>query len=316
MNNLIQLGNRKLMRRIYRLLVPLLLALVTMQTAIACNSVNSSADGAIRVSSKDFAEQDILGEMYALVLEDRGFKVERKLHLGSSAVVQAALNKGDIDLYPEYTGTALLIVLKLPISRQRQQVYETVAKAYREKFNLAWLEPSPMNNTYALSLTKEKAEKYGLKTISDMVAKASELTMIGPPQFTLREDSLPGLKKTYGDFKLKAYKAVDPGLRYKGLTSGQADVVVGFSTDGEISALNLVVLEDDKNSFPPYQVAPVVRQEILEQNPGIEDALNSLTPKITNEIMQRLNYEVTGKQREPAKVAKDFLLQAGLLNNS
>ena len=296
------------MQFVRRLVVPLLLALLTMFSAIACNSSTG-----IKVGSKDFTEQFILGEMYALVLADQGFKVERKLNLGGTPVAQAGLQSGQIDLYPEYTGTGLLTVLKEPAQSNQKQVFDTVAKAYKEKFNLVWLEPAPMNNTQALVMTQEGSKKYGIKTISQMVAKASQLTMIGPPEFEAREDGLPGLKKAYGEFKLKKFIPADPGLRYKTLNNAQADVAVAFGTDGEISALKLVVLEDDKTLFPPYQVAPVIRQETLDQNPGIRDALNTLSPKLTTETMQRLNYEVSGKQREPAEVAKEFLTQQGLL---
>lgn len=296
------------MQFLRRLVVPLLLTLLTMFSAIACNSSTG-----IKVGSKDFTEQFILGEMYALALENKGLKVERKLNLGGTPVAQAGLESGQIDLYPEYTGTGLLTVLKEPAQSNQKSVFDTVAKAYKEKFNLVWLEPAPMNNTQALVMTQEGSKKYGIKTISQMVTKASQLTMIGPPEFEAREDGLPGLKKAYGDFKIKKFIPADPGLRYKTLNNNQADVAVAFGTDGEISALKLVVLEDDKKLFPPYQVAPVIRQETLEQNPGIRDALNTLSPKLTTETMQRLNYEVSGKQREPAEVAKEFLVQEGLL---
>ncbi len=288
-----------------------------MLSAIACNT-GSTGDGstAIKVGSKDFTEQFILGEMYALVLEDQGFQVERKLNLGGTPVAQASLQSGQIDLYPEYTGTALMTVLKQPASSNQKQVFDTVSKTYKEKFNLVWLEPAPMNNTQALAMTQEASQKYGIKTISQMVAKASQLTLIGAPEFEAREDGLPGLRKTYGDFKLKKFIPADLGLRYKTLTSGQADVAVAAGTDGEISAFNLVVLEDDKKLFPPYQVAPVVRQETLDKNSGIRDALNALAPKLTNETMQRLNYEVSGKQREPAEVAKEFLTKEALLKKA
>lgn len=302
----------KLFRRIF---VPLLLVLLTSFTAIACQDDGSSggSGGAIKVGSKDFTEQFILGEMYALVLEAKGFKVERKLNLGGTPLAQAGLQSGQIDLYPEYTGTALLTVLKLPAKSDQNQVFETVAKAYKEKFNLVWLEPAPMNNTQALAMTQEGSKKYDIKTISQMVAKASKLILIGPPEFEAREDGLPGLKKAYGDFKLKKFIPTDPGLRYQTLNNGQADVTVAFSTDGEISALKLVLLEDDKKLFPPFQVAPVVRKEVLEKKPGIRDALNAIAPKLTNETMQRLNYEVSGKKREPTEVAKEFLTKEGLL---
>jgi osmoprotectant transport system substrate-binding protein len=288
-----------------------------MLSAIACNT-GSTGDGstAIKVGSKDFTEQFILGEMYALVLEDQGFQVERKLNLGGTPVAQASLESGQIDLYPEYTGTALMTVLKQPANSNQKQVFDTVSKTYKEKFNLVWLEPAPMNNTQALAMTEEGSQKYGITTISQMVAKASQLTLIGAPEFEAREDGLPGLRKTYGDFKLKKFIPADLGLRYKTLTSGQADVAVAAGTDGEISAFNLVVLEDDKKLFPPYQVAPVVRQETVDKNSGIRDALNALAPKLTNETMQRLNYEVSGKQREPAEVAKEFLTKEALLKKA
>jgi osmoprotectant transport system substrate-binding protein len=282
-----------------------------MLTVIACNRGGSSE--IIKVGSKDFSEQFILGEMYALVIENSGLKVERKLNLGGTPVAQAGLQSRQIDLYPEYTGTALLTVLKLPANSDQKQVFDTVAKSYQEKFKLIWLNPSPMNNTQALAMTQKGAQKYGIKTISNFVTKASQLVLIGPPEFEVREDGLPGIKKVYGDFKLKEFKATDPGLRYKSLNDGLADVVVAFGADGELSAFNLVVLEDDKKLFPPYQVAPVVRQEVLEKNPKLKDILNALAPKLTNETMQRLNYEVSGKKREPADVAKEFLTKEGLL---
>lgn len=304
------------MLKISRFLVLAFLTLLTAFGAIACNNREISEAGTvIRIGSKDFAEQFILGEMYALALEESGVTVERKLNLGGTPVAQASLEAGEIDLYPEYTGTGLLTILKLPSSSDRAQVYQTVAGEYRDRFNLVWLDPSPMSNSQALIMTQEGSEKHGIQTISELVTKADQLTMIGPPEFQVREDGLPGLKAGYGEFELQEYKAVDPGLRYQGLVNGDADVAVGFSTDGEISALNLRVLEDDKNLFPPYQVAPVVRQEVLENNPEISSVLNRVTGQITNEVMRRLNYEVTGNQREPVDVARDFLRQAEILEN-
>jgi osmoprotectant transport system substrate-binding protein len=304
------------MKFLRRLLILQLLALVTAIAIISCTGEGlgtSTADSPIRVGSKDFTEQFIIGEMYALVLEKAGFEVERKLNLGTTSVAHEALESNQLDLYPEYTGTGLLTVLKLPASSDQQEVYEKVAAAYKDHFNLVWLDPAPMNNTQALAMTQAGSQKFGIKTISDMVANASKLVMIGPPEFAEREDGLPGIQSTYGNFTLKEYKAVNPGLRYKGLIDGAADVVVAFGTDGEISAFNLVVLEDDKRLFPPYQIAPVVRQETLDAYPGIAEALNSLAPKLTDEVMRRLNYEVSGNQREPADVAKEFLTQAGII---
>jgi len=297
------------MLRIRRIITLIGLALLTMVLVIACQGRGS----AIQVGSKDFTEQFILGEMYALVLENQGFDVERKLNLGGTPVAQAGLETGQIDLYPEYTGTALLTVLKRSVNSNSQDVYQTVADAYQENYNLVWLDPAPMNNTQALVMTQQKAKDFNITTISDMVNQASQLTLIGPPEFEVREDGLPGLKKVYGDFQFEEFIPADPGLRYQALSEDQADVAVAFGTDGEISALNLVVLEDNQNFFPPYQVAPVVRQEILDKHPGIREALNQLAPKLTDETMRRLNYEVSGKKREPAEVAQEFLIQEGVL---
>jgi len=307
----------KFLRR--QLLLPLL-AFLTATLVVACagggdTGGDTAAPSSIRVGSKDFTEQFILGEMYALVLEDAGLEVERKLNLGGTPVAHAGLLNNEIDLYPEYTGTGLLTILKLPASSDQQEVYTTVSEAYAEQFNLAWLEPAPMNNAQALAMTQEKAAELGIESISDMADQAPELIMVGPPEFQAREDGLPGIQAAYGDFQLKEYKAVDPGLRYQALVEGEADVAVAFGTDGEISAFDLVVLEDDQQLFPPYQVAPVVRQEILDTNPDVAAALNALAPLLTDETMQRLNYEVSGNQREPADVAREFLVEEGLIES-
>lgn len=304
------------MKRLHRFLIWPLLSLLTAAILIACatgGSGGNNASGPIKVGSKDFTEAFIIGEMYALSLEKAGFQVERKLNLGGTPVAQAALQSGEIDLYPEYTGTGLLTILKEPAMSDPKQVFDKVAAAYKEKYDLVWLNPAPMNNTQALAMTETRANELGIKTISDLAAKADQLIMVGPPEFEAREDGLPGIKAKYGNFELKEYKAVDPGLRYKALTDGDADVTVAFGTDGEIAAFNLVVLQDDQQLFPPYQVAPVVRQETLDANPGVADALNAIAPKLDDATMQKLNYEVSGNKREPAEVAKEFMTQAGLL---
>ena len=265
------------------------------------------------VASKDFTEQFIIGEMYAQMLEANGFKVTRKLNLGATPVAHTALLNGEIDIYPEYTGTGLLTVLKLPVMSDPGEVFKTVADAYLAQFDLVWLDPAPMNNTQALAMTRARAAELGIVTISDMAARAGELVMVGPTEFQEREDGLPGIRAAYGDFELKEYKAVDPGLRYQALSDGQADVTVAFGTDGEIAAFDLVLLVDDKGLFPPYQVAPVVRKAALDANPEIADLLNQVSPLLTDAVMQELNYEVSGNKREPAEVAKQFLTEQGLL---
>lgn len=267
----------------------------------------------IRVGSKDFTEEFIVGNMYALLLEKNGIPVERKFNLGGTPVNQQALVSDQIDVYPEYTGTGLLTVLKLPTNTDRQAVFNTVKDEYKKQFNLVWLDPAPMNDVQALAMKKDVAAAKGIKTISDLAAQASTLTLIGPPEFEQREDGLPGISKAYGNFKLKDYIPVDAGLRYEGLVNGQADVVVAFGTDIQIVKYDLLVLTDDKGIFPPYQIAPVVRQQALDTYPKMAAVLNQLAPLLTDTTMQRLNNEVDGNKREPADVAKEFLQQNGLL---
>lgn len=288
--------------------------LLIMAALASCSpAANTPSQTVIRIASKDFTEQFILGEMYAQLLESNGFKVERKLNLGGTPIAQKALESNEIDLYPEYTGTGLLTVLKLPVNTDPTAVYNTVKNEYASRFNLVWLDPAPMNNTQAVAMKRTKAQELGIETISDLVAQASNLIMVGPPEFQEREDGLPGMRQVYGDFNFKEYKSVDPGLRYQAINEGQADVTVAFGTDGEIAAFDLVVLRDDKGLWPPYQVAPVIRKEVLDANPKIAEILNGLAPLLTDEAMQQLNFEVSGKQREPADVAREFLQQQGLI---
>lgn len=291
----------------------LFLIAMLMGLSLILAACGGGAKGSVTVASKDFTEQFILGEMYALLLEDAGYTVERKLNLGGTPVTQAALLSGEIDVYPEYTGTGLLTVLKLPVMSDPQAVFDTVKAEYASQFELAWLNPAPMNNTQALAMTKARAAELGITTFSDMAAHASELVLIGPPEFAEREDGIPGLKKVYGDFEFANFLSVDPGLRYQALLNGEADVVVAFGTDGELAAYDLLSLVDDKGLYPPYQVAPVIRQAVLDENPDIAELLNAAAPLLTNETMQRLNNEVSGNGREPVDVAREFLVQEGLI---
>jgi osmoprotectant transport system substrate-binding protein len=292
----------------------LLLGAIATGITLAIGACGSNTT-TIRVGSKDFPEQLIIGEMYAQVLEANGLKVERKLNLGATPVAQAALVQNQIDLYPEYTGTALMTVLKQPGERDRQVTYNAVKEGYRDQFNLVWLEPSPMNNSFALVVTQDTAAQYNLKTLSDWVKVADQFVMVGPPEFQEREDGIPGMRQVYGDFQIKEFKAVELGLRYRALVEKAAQIMVGATTDGEIAAFDLVVLEDDRNLFPPYQVAPVVRADTLERFPQVADLLNSVTNTLVESEMRDLNNQVTGEGREPAAVARDFLRQKGLVTD-
>jgi len=275
----------------------------------ACGKASSTT---IHVGAKDFTEEYIVGNMYKLLLEEAGFKVELKTDLATPAA-QAAMVAKEIDLYPEYTGTGLTVVLKQPANSDPKAVYDAVVKGYQDQFKFAWLDPAPMNNTQAFAMMPDKSKQLGITTLSQMVAKANQLIMVGPAECPDRDDCIKGMKKAYGDFTLKEFKAVDAGLRYPALTQGQADVVVAFGTDGQIAQFNLVVLQDDKKFLPVYQIAPVVRQEILDKNPKIKEALNKLASLLTDDTMRRLNNEVDGNKKEPAAVAKTFLQEQGLI---
>jgi len=272
------------------------------------------SSGSITVASKDFTESFILGEMYAQLLENAGFEVERKINLGGTPVAHQALLGGEIDLYPEYTGTGLLTVLQGEMMSDPQAVYDEVESQYKEQFDLIWLEPAPMNNTQALAMTRARADELGILSFSDLAAQAGDLVLVGPPEFAEREDGLPGLQGIYGGFVFQEFLAIDPGLRYQALLNGEADVVVAFGTDGELAANDLLVLADDQGFYPPYQVAPVVRAAVLDAMPNLSDTLNALAPLLTTEVMQQLNNEVSGEGREPRDVARDFLIDEGLID--
>jgi osmoprotectant transport system substrate-binding protein len=273
----------------------------------------SCAHGGVNVGSKNFTEELILGELYAQSLEHAGIGVTRRLNLGTTDIAMAALQRGEIDVYPEYTGTALLNVLHLPGESDRAKAYRTVKDAYAKKFGLTWLAPAPMNDTQALATTQTVAGQNSLGKLSDLAPKASSLRLGTVPEFLSRSDGLPGLRKSYGGFTFKQVKIVDNGLKYQALAHGDVDVVVAFSTEGQIKADSLILLEDDKHLFPAYQVAPVVRKAALDANPGLAPALNKLSPLLTDDVMQNLNLQVDGPQkREPADVARDFLHQNGI----
>jgi osmoprotectant transport system substrate-binding protein len=299
------------MRRSLHLAV-LLLVVVTL--AAACGSRGAS-QMTVKIGSKDFTEEFILGEMYALLLEDAGLKVERKFNLGGTPVAHEALVKGDIDLYPEYTSTGLLTVLKQPPMADAKAVLEAVRKAYKEQFKLEWLEPAAFNNTQALATTKDVSGKHGVTSYTELAGKAAELRLGGPAEFAEREDGIKGLQKAYGGFQFKEFIQLGTGsLRYEALKNGQVDVVVAFGTDGQISGLGLVLLKDDKSFYPVYQAAPVVRADVLEKNQKIAEALNKLAPLLTDEVMAGLNWQVDGPdKKEFAAVAKAFLQEKGLI---
>ncbi|MEY8356071.1 glycine betaine ABC transporter substrate-binding protein [Lachnospiraceae bacterium 54-53] len=268
----------------------------------------------ISIGSKDFTEQEILGNMVADLIEDRtDISVNRRLSLGGTQVCFGALNNGDIDLYIEYSGTAYTDMLKhLPIS-DMEEVYETVKEEFKELYDISVLKQMNFNNTYTLAVTQEAAEKYGFETISDFAKKAGSMTSGTTFEFKNREDGLPGLQKVYG-FRLGNSLALDSAPRYSALQRGEVDVIDAFATDGLLKKFNLKTLVDDKNFFPPYFAIPVIRGESLEKYPEIPALVEELGLLLTDEVMMELNYKVDELQQTPAEVAREFLKENGLIS--
>jgi osmoprotectant transport system substrate-binding protein len=261
----------------------------------------------VRVGSKNFTESIVIAEIYAKALEQGGLRVERHLNLGSTAIAMAAIERGDIDLYPEYTGTALLDVLHLAPMSDPKQIYDTVSAAFAMQYQLQWLAPSPMNDSQALATTKALAKAHNLTTLSELSKAAPKLRLATIQEFLARADGLPGLQKFYGGFDFAQVRTYDIALKYQALLEGSADIASAFSTDGTISTDELVVLRDDRHFWPAYNVAPVVRRDALAREPRIATILNALAPAITDRAASRMNAAVEGAKQDPADVAKTFL---------
>jgi len=271
----------------------------------------SQAMAQVRVASKNFTEQFVLAELYAQAFEAAGIKVERKINLGGTLIVHKALEEKQVDFYPEYTGTMLTAVLKMDAMTDRAAVYNKVKDEYAKK-GLILLNEAPVNNTYNMVVRPDTAEKYKLETLTDLAKVSKELKLGAGPEFRDRKDGLPGLKAVYGmEFKEDLQMAI--GLRYQALSSRNIDVVNGYATDGMISALKLKRLKDDKNLWPPYYVAPVVRKEVLDANPKIAEVANKVSALLDEATMSALNYKVDGEKMEPRDVAADFLKSKGVL---
>lgn len=283
-----------------------------MQRAlIACLALSLAAcrgEPRVRVGSKNFTEQLILGEIVAQHLENRLHgHVSRKLDLGGTLLAHQAMLDGDIDVYPEYTGTALTAVLKERPLRDPAAVLDAVRRGYAQ-WQLEWLDPLGFENTFAMVIRREPG---GSTTLTD-AAKAHAWRLGAGYEFARREDGLPGLIKTYGLQVQGAVKTMDLGLIYQSLTRGQVDMVAGNSTDGLLSVLPVVALADDRHYFPPYECALVVRDGAEKQFPALRGALAELSGKFTSETMRRLNYELDGQHRPAREIARNFLRAVGL----
>ncbi|OGP95068.1 MAG: hypothetical protein A2157_19890 [Deltaproteobacteria bacterium RBG_16_47_11] len=279
--------------------------------AVSFEEVKGQEKPGIVVGSKGFTEQLILGNMVALLMENNGFKVDRKVGLGGTVICHEAIVRGDLNVYVEYTGAALTTILKREVIGDPEQTYQAVKKDYEEKFKLTWLKPLGFKEPFGIVIRKEDADRLKITKISDLKPYAKNFVIGISIEFPARNSVFRLLAKEY-DLKFKDQKPMDFGLVYKAIAEKQVDVTMANSTDGQISAFNLVVLEDDPRFFglrfvPTYYAAPVVRMDLLEKAPQVADILNPLGGKISEGTMTSLNYTVDGKKQVAEDVAQEFL---------
>jgi glycine betaine/choline ABC-type transport system substrate-binding protein len=269
----------------------------------------------VTIGSKNFTEEFILGNIYAQALQAAGYKVKTQLNLGSEQIALKALKSGQIDAYPEYTGTALTSFFNAKttdIPTDPQQAYQQT-KADFAKDGLTALPPTPFTDSNALAVTQATADKLGVKSISDLKAKAGDLTFSGSPECRQRQDCLLGLQKTYGINPGK-FTVVDPSLRHEVLQKGQADASFVFTTDGQIKANKEVLLTDPKNIFPPYNITLVVRDQTVQKaGPDFAKTIALVQKGMTTPVMQELNSRVDLDKQKPAAVAKQYLTESGYM---
>ena len=287
------------------------LTIVFAAGLVACNSTGGNRQTTITVGSKNFTENIILAHMMADLIEAKtGLKVERKVNLGGSNVAWKALINNEIQLYPDYTGTIVANYYQEKTGTSQETLDK--ARELLKKDNLTFFDPFGFNNTYTLAVTRETVKKYDLKTFSDLT-KVSENLILGCEfEFIDRPDGYPGLKTTYG-MTFKDVVGMDHGIKYRSLSENKVDVIDAYSTDGQIQVFDLVILEDDKSFFPPYDAGALVRNDVLEKYPEIGDALKELSGKISESDMQLLNAKVDMEGLKAQDVARDFLVEKGLI---
>jgi osmoprotectant transport system substrate-binding protein len=286
-----------------RLLASVLVTALLLTGLTACGKKKDS--NPVVVSSKDFTESIVIGEIYALALENNGIPVERKLKLGF-AVVRDAIKNGEIDLYPEYTGTGLLTVLNEDPIYDPQQCYDAVKKGYKEKFNIDWLAHSDVNDAEGLAITKAAADQYGIKTFSDLWAHASELNFAANGEFYESEGAYKRLVEVYGEPKFKDALTMDHVLTYQAARDGKVDAISVYTTEGNLAGGDFVILEDDKGAWPPYYLVPIIRNEALKAHPEAEGILDKVTATFTDENVIAMNAKVDIDGDEYEDVAKDY----------
>lgn len=295
-------------------MVSMVSVIIAAFLVITVSSVMQPKRADIIIGGKLGAEPEILMNMYKLLIEENSsLSVEVKPNMGGTTFVYNALTSGSIDIYPEFTGTVIADLLKeQPNSTDRKEVYEQAKDGLLTKLDLVLLKPMNFNNTYALAVPASLAQQYNLQTISDLKPIEGAIKAGFTPEFPEREDGYLGIQKLYG-IQFSKVTIMQPELRYAAVKRGDIDLVDAYSTDSELERYNLVVLEDDKNLFPPYQGAPLLKKETVEKYPELEGILNKLSGKITDDEMRKMNYEVAVEKKKANSVAKEFLEKNELL---
>jgi osmoprotectant transport system substrate-binding protein len=288
--------------------------LVVITVALVLASCSPSHSDRIVIGSKNFTESFLLGEIVAQMIESHTrLKVDRRFYLAGTYICQQAILAGRIDLYPEYTGTALTAILKQNAGGDKQDVYQRVKSEYEHRFGLTLGPPLGFNDTFAMEIRGEDARRLNVKTLSQAAAFATQWRAGFGYEFMERPDGYRGLAATYGLHFAEPPRIMDLGLLARALKDHQIDLAGGNTTDGLILALGLFVLEDDRHYFPPYEAVPVIRQQTLRQHPEVAQVLGALAGKISDAEMQGLNYAVEGQHRDAEEVAREFLRSKGLV---
>jgi glycine betaine/choline ABC-type transport system substrate-binding protein len=295
-------------------IIPVLPALMAAASLCFCSGC-APDDNTVTIGSKNFTEQIILGEIMARLIEEKtDYPVTRKFNLGGTFVCFKALEQGDIDLYPEYTGTGLTAILKKEVLNDKDRVFDIVKKDFAKQYDLVWLSPLGFNNTYTMTMRREQASALGIGRISDLKKHQDTLRSGFTAEFMERPDGYKGLCRTYGLSFRQPPRDLDPGLMYKAIQEQEVDLICGFATDGRIPAFNLKSLEDDKRFFPPYYAAPLVRGRTLAEKPMLKQALSALDGILSDGEMRGMNYAVDQEGKKAADVAERFLQEHKLIN--
>lgn len=265
------------------------------------------------VASKPFGENYLLAEMFSQLLEARGIPVDRRPGLGATEIAFQAVRTGSVDIYPEYTGTGLVAILGAQPESDEEAVFRRVATEFPERFGVYWLPGLGFQNTYAIAVRRETAERFGLETLSDLAAIGGQLTAGLSPDFIGRDDGLPRLQEVYG-LEMGSVRPLLQAVKYRALAAGEVDVIDGYSTDGLISRYDLVILEDDRGAFPAYEAAPLVSSRLFETRPEAIAALVQLAGRLDEPRMRELNRRVEADGEEIDVVARDALSTLGLIS--